>query len=187
MTLLPESVAMVELAASYVAGKWVSDAHAGKLDVTSPSTGELLGTVGIAGRAGSGLRGRGRPRRAAGLGAGVRRRSRRGAGPTGRRAERPQRRIGRPDDRGDRLAAILEHVRSGHHRGRRAALLRGDHPGLPLLVEAGFDDGRHRRGASASRRRGRRHRAVEHAAVHRRVEARSRVSRRMHGGAQARA
>ncbi|MDT5409325.1 MAG: aldehyde dehydrogenase [Mycobacterium sp.] len=51
MTLLPESVAMVELAASYVAGKWVSDAHAGTLDVTSPSTGELLGTVGVAGRA----------------------------------------------------------------------------------------------------------------------------------------
>src|ERR1700743_1892510 len=51
MTLLPESVAMVELAASYVAGKWVSDAHAGTLVVTSPSTGELLGTVGVAGRA----------------------------------------------------------------------------------------------------------------------------------------
>src|ERR1700759_306139 len=51
MTLLPESVAMVELAASYVAGKWVSDAHAGTLAVTSPSTGELLGTVGVARRA----------------------------------------------------------------------------------------------------------------------------------------
>jgi aldehyde dehydrogenase (NAD+) len=51
MTLLPESVAMVELAASYVAGKWVSDAHTGTLDVTSPTTGELLGTVGIAGPA----------------------------------------------------------------------------------------------------------------------------------------
>jgi aldehyde dehydrogenase (NAD+) len=51
MTLLPESVAMVELAASYVAGKWVSDAHAGTVDVTSPSTGELLGTVGVAARA----------------------------------------------------------------------------------------------------------------------------------------
>ncbi|WP_459953156.1 aldehyde dehydrogenase family protein, partial [Mycobacterium avium] len=51
MTLLPESVAMVELAASYVAGKWVSDVHAGALDVTSPSTGELLGTVRIAGPA----------------------------------------------------------------------------------------------------------------------------------------
>ena len=49
MTLLPESVAMVELAASYVEGKWVSDAHAGTRDVTSPSTGELLGTVGVAG------------------------------------------------------------------------------------------------------------------------------------------
>ena len=51
MTLLPESVAMVELAASYVEGKWVSDAHAGTRDVTSPSTGELLGTVGVAVRA----------------------------------------------------------------------------------------------------------------------------------------
>ncbi|MGB9248923.1 MAG: aldehyde dehydrogenase family protein, partial [Mycobacterium sp.] len=51
MTLLPESVAMVELAASYVAGKWVSDAHAGTLDVTSPTTGELLGSVGVAGAA----------------------------------------------------------------------------------------------------------------------------------------
>ena len=51
MTLLPESVAMVELAASYVAGKWVSDTHSGTLDVTSPTTGELLGTIGVAGRA----------------------------------------------------------------------------------------------------------------------------------------
>jgi aldehyde dehydrogenase (NAD+) len=50
MTLLPESVPMVELAASYVAGKWVSGAHTGTLDVTSPTTGELLGTVGVAGR-----------------------------------------------------------------------------------------------------------------------------------------
>ncbi len=50
MTLLPESVPMVELAASYVAGKWVSGAYTGTLDVTSPTTGELLGTVGIAGR-----------------------------------------------------------------------------------------------------------------------------------------
>src|SRR6202045_1099537 len=50
MTLLPESVPMVELAASYVAGKWVSGAHAGTLDVTSPTPGELLGTVGVAGR-----------------------------------------------------------------------------------------------------------------------------------------
>ena len=51
MTLLPESMPMVELAASYVAGKWVSGAHTGTLDVTSPTTGELLGTVGVAGRA----------------------------------------------------------------------------------------------------------------------------------------
>jgi aldehyde dehydrogenase (NAD+) len=39
---------MVELAASYVAGKWVSGAHADTLDVTSPTTGEVLGTVGVA-------------------------------------------------------------------------------------------------------------------------------------------
>jgi aldehyde dehydrogenase (NAD+) len=50
MTLLPESVAMVELAASYVAGRWVSGAHTETLDVTSPTTGKLLGTVGVAGR-----------------------------------------------------------------------------------------------------------------------------------------
>jgi betaine-aldehyde dehydrogenase len=51
MTLLPESVAMVELAASYVAGKWVLGAHTETLNVTSPTTGELLGTVGVADRA----------------------------------------------------------------------------------------------------------------------------------------
>jgi aldehyde dehydrogenase (NAD+) len=50
MTLLPESVPMVKLTASYVAGKWVSGAHTATLDVTSPTTGELLGTVGVAGR-----------------------------------------------------------------------------------------------------------------------------------------
>ena len=50
MTLLPESVPMVELAASYVAGKWVSRAHTGTLDVRSPTTGERLGTVGVADR-----------------------------------------------------------------------------------------------------------------------------------------
>src|ERR1700742_5032177 len=48
MTLLPESVAMVELAASYVAGKWVSDAHAGTLALAPPRTGGLLGPVGVA-------------------------------------------------------------------------------------------------------------------------------------------
>src|ERR1700744_690266 len=162
MTLLPESVAMVELAASYVAGKWVSDAHAGTLAVTSPSTGELLGTVGVARRAEvdyavavarGALPGWGRPAPPP--------RSRRGAGPTRRRAQRPQRRTGRPDDRGDRLAAIVEHIRSGHHRGRRAARLRGDHPGLPLLVEAGVHDGRHRLGTSVARRRGRGPRHIE--------------------------
>ena len=40
---------MVELAASYVAGKWVTGAHTQTLDVTSPTTGEVLGTVGVAG------------------------------------------------------------------------------------------------------------------------------------------
>jgi betaine-aldehyde dehydrogenase len=41
---------MVELTASYVAGKWMAGALAERLDVRSPTTGELLGTVGIAGR-----------------------------------------------------------------------------------------------------------------------------------------
>jgi betaine-aldehyde dehydrogenase len=41
---------MGELAASYVAGKWVTGARAETLDVTSPTTGEVLGTVGVAGR-----------------------------------------------------------------------------------------------------------------------------------------
>jgi aldehyde dehydrogenase (NAD+) len=41
---------MGELAASYVAGKWVTGAHAETLDVTSPTTGEVLGTVGVADR-----------------------------------------------------------------------------------------------------------------------------------------
>ncbi|MDT5082414.1 MAG: aldehyde dehydrogenase [Mycobacterium sp.] len=39
-----------ELTASYVAGKWVNE-HAETLDVTSPTTGALLGTVGVAGAA----------------------------------------------------------------------------------------------------------------------------------------
>jgi acyl-CoA reductase-like NAD-dependent aldehyde dehydrogenase len=47
---MPESVSMVELAASYVAGKWVPGTRAETFEVTSPSTGELLGTVGVAGR-----------------------------------------------------------------------------------------------------------------------------------------
>jgi aldehyde dehydrogenase (NAD+) len=50
MTLLPESVPMVELAASYAAGKWLSGAHTETLDVTSPTAGELLGTVAMADR-----------------------------------------------------------------------------------------------------------------------------------------
>ncbi|MDT5069508.1 MAG: aldehyde dehydrogenase, partial [Mycobacterium sp.] len=49
MTLLPELVPMVELAASYVAGKWVTCSSAETFDVTSPTTGEVLGTVGVAG------------------------------------------------------------------------------------------------------------------------------------------
>jgi betaine-aldehyde dehydrogenase len=51
---MPESVLMgewsTELTASYVAGKWVND-HAETLDVTSPTTGARLGTVGVAGAA----------------------------------------------------------------------------------------------------------------------------------------
>jgi aldehyde dehydrogenase (NAD+) len=50
MTLMPESVLMVELAASYVAGKWVTGTHSHTIDVTSPATGDLLGTVAVAGR-----------------------------------------------------------------------------------------------------------------------------------------
>ncbi|MDT5007953.1 MAG: aldehyde dehydrogenase [Mycobacterium sp.] len=50
MTLMPESVLMVELAASYVAGKWVTGTHSETIAVTSPTTGDLLGTVGVAGR-----------------------------------------------------------------------------------------------------------------------------------------
>jgi aldehyde dehydrogenase (NAD+) len=40
---------MGDLAASYVAGKWVTGTAAETLGVTSPTTGELLGTVGVAG------------------------------------------------------------------------------------------------------------------------------------------
>jgi aldehyde dehydrogenase (NAD+) len=53
MTSMPESVPMGmlagELAASYVAGKWVTDGRPDTLDVMSPTTGEVLGTVGVAG------------------------------------------------------------------------------------------------------------------------------------------
>jgi betaine-aldehyde dehydrogenase len=41
---------MVELAASYVAGKWVPGTHSETIAVTSPTTGGLLGAVGVAGR-----------------------------------------------------------------------------------------------------------------------------------------
>jgi aldehyde dehydrogenase (NAD+) len=47
---MPESVLMGDLAASYVAGKWVAGTGPETLVVTSPTTGELLGTVGVAGR-----------------------------------------------------------------------------------------------------------------------------------------
>lgn len=50
MTLMPESVAMVELAPSYVAGKWITGTTVETVDVTSPATGEVLGAVGVAGR-----------------------------------------------------------------------------------------------------------------------------------------
>ncbi len=42
---------MIELTASYVAGKWVTNTAAATVQVTSPTTGEVLGTVGIAGDA----------------------------------------------------------------------------------------------------------------------------------------
>jgi len=41
---------MIELAASYVAGKWMTHDAAATLEVTSPTTGEVLGSVGVAGR-----------------------------------------------------------------------------------------------------------------------------------------
>jgi len=40
---------MMDLAASYVAGKWVTGAATATVQVASPTTGEVLGTVGIAG------------------------------------------------------------------------------------------------------------------------------------------
>jgi betaine-aldehyde dehydrogenase len=46
---MPESVLMGDLAASYVAGKWVPGAGPETFVVTSPATGELLGSVGVAG------------------------------------------------------------------------------------------------------------------------------------------
>ncbi|MDV7193417.1 MULTISPECIES: aldehyde dehydrogenase [Mycolicibacterium] len=46
---MPELASMIELAASYVAGKWVTSAAAVTMEVASPTTGEVLGTVGIAG------------------------------------------------------------------------------------------------------------------------------------------
>ncbi|MFV8170326.1 aldehyde dehydrogenase [Mycolicibacterium peregrinum] len=49
MTEMPELTSMIELAASYVAGKWVTSAAAVTMEVASPTTGEVLGTVGIAG------------------------------------------------------------------------------------------------------------------------------------------
>ncbi|ODR27556.1 MULTISPECIES: aldehyde dehydrogenase [Mycolicibacterium] len=51
MTSMPELASMIELTASYVAGKWVTNTAAATVQVTSPTTGEVLGTVGIAGDA----------------------------------------------------------------------------------------------------------------------------------------
>jgi aldehyde dehydrogenase (NAD+) len=50
MTSMPESVLMGDLTASYVAGKWVTGRSPETLVVTSPTNGEPLGTVGVAGR-----------------------------------------------------------------------------------------------------------------------------------------
>ncbi|WP_166903601.1 aldehyde dehydrogenase [Mycobacterium sp. DL440] len=49
MTSMPELASMIELAASCVAGKWVTSTAATTVEVASPTTGEVLGTVGIAG------------------------------------------------------------------------------------------------------------------------------------------
>jgi betaine-aldehyde dehydrogenase len=46
---MPESVVMSDMAASYVAGKWVTGTAVDTVDVRSPTTGELLGAVGVAG------------------------------------------------------------------------------------------------------------------------------------------
>ena len=40
---------MVELAASYVAGKWAAGALAETVEVTSPATGQVVGAIGVAG------------------------------------------------------------------------------------------------------------------------------------------
>lgn len=48
MTLLPESPDMFELTAGYISGKWVG-AGAERIAVTSPATGEVLGSVDVAG------------------------------------------------------------------------------------------------------------------------------------------
>src|ERR1700709_2506016 len=49
MTSMPESVVMSDMAASYGPGKWGEGAAGDTVDVTSPTTGELLGAVGVAG------------------------------------------------------------------------------------------------------------------------------------------
>jgi betaine-aldehyde dehydrogenase len=50
MTLLPESADMFTLTASYVAGRWLQDGGE-QVAVTSPTSGEQLGAVGVAGPA----------------------------------------------------------------------------------------------------------------------------------------
>ncbi|MGO9103139.1 MAG: aldehyde dehydrogenase [Mycobacterium sp.] len=49
MTLLPESAGMHTFAGTYIAGKWVGGAHSEPINVMSPTTGELVGTVSTAG------------------------------------------------------------------------------------------------------------------------------------------
>src|ERR1700712_720271 len=50
MTLMPESALMIELSASYVAGRLITGTGTETFDVASPTTGDVLGTVGVAGR-----------------------------------------------------------------------------------------------------------------------------------------
>lgn len=49
MTLLPESADMWELTAGYIGGKWVCGPRTEQIAVTSPATGEVLGSVDVAG------------------------------------------------------------------------------------------------------------------------------------------
>ena len=94
------------------------------------------------------------------------------------------RRDGRPDHRGDGVAAQLQQAGPGGRRGLDDASHAGGRPRLPV---GGTSPGRARRGAPApgAGRRGRRDRAVERAAVPDHAQADSRADRRLHGDPQA--